>query len=51
MEKIAKKPEQLKALSQNLGHKNLMTTLSNYGYISEADQIEILENLDWGEVR
>jgi integrase/recombinase XerD len=38
-------PEQLKAWSQNMGHSNVLTTLSSYGHISTERQGEILAQL------
>lgn len=43
--KLCKTPEQLKALSQNLGHNNILTTLTSYGDISVYNQGEIIKNL------
>ncbi len=42
--------EEKKAISQNLGHKNVGTTFgsSGYGKIEEDRQIEIIKNIDFG---
>lgn len=37
--------EELKAWSQNLGHDNLLTTLSNYGPVTSRRQVEIFDAL------
>lgn len=47
LEKVCPKTEQIKAISQNMGHEKLATTLFSYGYISDADRMEILKNLDF----
>lgn len=39
-------PEQLKAVSQNLSHKNLATTVNNYYQVHEFKQDQIIEELD-----
>jgi hypothetical protein len=40
--------EQKKAISQNLGHENVVTTFGSYGYghIEESRQIELLREID-----
>ena len=38
-------PEGLKALSQNLGHEQVLTTLMNYGRVAEDRQGEIIRGL------
>lgn len=38
-------PEQLKAISQNLGHEKLLTTVLNYGEVSYQRQGEIIKGL------
>ena len=38
-------PEQLKALSQNMGHSNVLTTLHGYGHITTERQGELLAQL------
>lgn len=38
--------EQIKALSQNMSHKNLETTLNNYYSVNEHKQDKIIEELD-----
>jgi integrase len=43
--------EEMKAWSQNLGHSDMMTTLTSYGTISAARQREILDNLATGQPR
>lgn len=47
VEKAAGRTEQIKALSQNMGHNNLYTTLDCYGYINDTDRINILNTLDF----
>jgi integrase len=42
---ICKTPEDFKALSQNFGHNNVLTTLLNYGAISTQRQGELIKNL------
>ena len=37
-------PEEFKAFSQNLGHENVVTTLSSYGQIPLARQRELIRN-------
>ena len=39
-------PEQLKAVSQNLSHKSLATTLNSYYQVHEFKQDQIIEELD-----
>jgi integrase/recombinase XerD len=38
-------PEQLKAWSQNLGHEDVMTTLTSYGAVARHRQAEIIRDL------
>ncbi len=47
LEKASPKAEQIKAVSQNMGHTHLATTLFSYGYIPETDRINILRGLDF----
>ncbi|PIQ67873.1 hypothetical protein COV92_00445 [Candidatus Uhrbacteria bacterium CG11_big_fil_rev_8_21_14_0_20_41_9] len=61
VKEFMKKPlteEQKKAISQNLGHENVVTTFGSYGYghIEESRQIELLREIEAvqngsGEVR
>ena len=43
--KACKTPEQLKAWSQNLGHENVLTTLTSYGEIGRQQQADIMRGL------
>ncbi|CTQ56369.1 Tyrosine recombinase XerC [Roseibium album] len=43
--KYAQNLEELKAMSQNLGHENLRTTLEHYGEIPETRQYELLRDI------
>jgi integrase len=52
---ICKTPEEFKAISQNLGHENVLTTLVSYGEVSTHRQGEIVKgvakkqsNIDYG---
>jgi integrase len=38
-------PEQVKAISQNLGHENIATTFFSYGNLEPQRQIEVIEKL------
>ena len=38
-------PEQMKAISQNLGHEKLLTTVLNYGEVAYQRQGEIIRGL------
>ncbi len=38
-------PEQMKAISQNIGHDNVLTTLTSYGEVSYQRQGEIIKGL------
>jgi integrase len=38
-------PEQMKAISQNIGHDNVLTTLTSYGEVSYQRQGEIIRGL------
>lgn len=40
--RLCKTPEEYKAWSQNLGHDNVMTTLSSYGHVGSYRQAEII---------
>ncbi len=44
-------PEQMKAWSQNLGHEQVLTTLTNYGSIPVHRQGEIIRGLNLKEAR
>jgi integrase len=48
---ICKSPEEYKAWSQNLGHENVLTTLSSYGDVAGHRQAEIIRALGSGERR
>jgi len=43
--KICKTPHELKAWSQNFGHSDVLTTLSNYGKLMSEEQIDVIEKL------
>jgi hypothetical protein len=38
-------PEAMKALSQNIGHEHVMTTLTSYGHIDTQRQGELIREL------
>jgi integrase len=40
-----KSPEEMKAVSQNLAHKDVLTTFTSYGEVSRARQAEIIRSL------
>ncbi len=42
--KFCTTPEEFKAYSQNLGHENVLTTFTSYGYVDEFRQGEIVKN-------
>jgi integrase len=42
---LCKSAQDFKALSQNLGHNNIMTTFTSYGTIDERDQGRIIKRL------
>jgi integrase len=42
--KFCSSPEEFKAFSQNLGHENVLTTFTSYGYVDEFRQGEIVKN-------
>jgi integrase len=44
-EKNCQTPEEFKAWSQNLGHEQVLTTLSSYGSVPEHRQAEIIKSL------
>jgi integrase len=44
-EKDCQTPEEFKAWSQNLGHEQVLTTLSSYGAVPEHRQAEIIKSL------
>ncbi len=44
-QKFCRTPEELKAWSQNLGHSEVLTTLTSYGNVSHERQSEIIQNL------
>lgn len=41
-------PEEMKAWSQNLGHSNVSTTLTNYGEVQPERQAELIRGLESG---
>ncbi|MFH1831756.1 MAG: site-specific integrase [bacterium] len=45
MSKLCKSPEEFKAVSQNIGHNNPLTTFTSYGHIEEYNQGEIIKKL------
>ena len=44
-EKMCSTPEEFKAWSQNLGHEQVLTTLTSYGDVQSDRQAEIIKNL------
>ncbi len=40
-------PEQMKAVSQNMGHENIGTTLSSYGKLSTHQALEVVGKIDF----
>jgi len=42
---VCRKPEDLKAWSQNMGHNSVLTTLTSYGTIDECNQGDIIKRL------
>jgi|TARA_B100001971_G_C17892289_1_gene383660 hypothetical protein len=42
---MCRSPEQFKIWSKNLGHENVLTTLTNYGEVSMARQKEVLSTM------
>jgi integrase len=48
VERYISTPEQMKALSQNLGHENVATTFRAYGTIERQRVGEIVRNIDFG---
>lgn len=44
-EQLCQTPEQFKAWSQNLGHEQVMTTFTSYGYVQPVRQGEVLKKL------
>lgn len=44
-EQLCQTPEQFKAWSQNLGHEEVMTTFTSYGYVQPVRQGEVLKKL------
>ena len=45
-EMVCKTPAEFKAVAQNLGHENVSTTFSSYGYIDPCRQGELIKNLE-----
>ena len=44
-QKLCRTPEELKAWSQNLGHEDVLTTLTSYGEVGIERQFEIIRSL------
>jgi integrase len=44
-QEVCKTPEDFKSWSQNLGHENVLTTLTSYGKVGRQRQGEIIRNL------
>lgn len=44
-EQLCRTPEEFKAWSQNLGHENVLTTLTSYGSVAQHRQDEILARI------
>ena len=44
-EKLRRTPEQFKAWSQNLGHEEVLTTISSYGEVAAERQRDIIREL------
>src|SRR5262249_26861907 len=44
-ERLCRTPEQFKAWSQNLGHEDVLTTLSSYGQVNHSRQAELIRQL------
>ena len=44
-QKLCQTPEEFKAWSQNLGHEDVMTTFTSYGYVQPHRQGEIIQQL------
>lgn len=47
--KLARTPEELKALSQNFGHEHVLTTLRTYGTIDQSRVADIISGMDFGQ--
>lgn len=47
-QRVCRTPEELKAWSQNLGHENVMTTLTSYGTLPAYRQGELMRGLSVG---
>ncbi len=47
--KFCTTPEEFKAYSQNLGHENVLTTFTSYGYVDEFRQGEIVKSFKFKE--
>ena len=43
--KFCNTPEEIKAISMNLGHENVSTTIDDYGRISPERQGEIIKKM------
>lgn len=50
-ERLCRTPEEFKAWSQNLGHEQVLTTLTSYGNVASTRQAEILRRLGEPQVR
>jgi hypothetical protein len=48
-ERLCTTPEEFKAWSQNIGHENVLTTLTSYGKVPAARQAQLIRGL--GEVK
>lgn len=44
-------PEEIRAVSQNLGHENIGTTIMNYGKLDQFRVAEIIKNMDFSAKR
>lgn len=49
-QKYATTPEQLKAISQNLGHEKISTTIMNYGAIDDYRVSDIIGNMEFRKI-
>ncbi|MEA1980850.1 MAG: site-specific integrase [candidate division Zixibacteria bacterium] len=47
--RLAKTPEEFKALSQNFGHESVTTTLRSYGTLDDSRISEVINNIDFSE--
>ena len=44
-QRLCRTPEEMKAWSQNLGHEQMLTTLTSYGHVEDHRQGEIIQDL------